>query len=99
LSPVREVTMSWLHCNTCFHMPKSGTGSKKQEPEEGQAKFFLSQCGRIHCELCLKPDGKCPRCGCPTLRVNKRNAARRQPVNTLLLMQNSPVTVETKMGV
>jgi hypothetical protein len=83
-------------------MPKSGTeratGSNKQEPEEGQAKFFLSQCGRIHCELCLKPDGKCPRCGCPTLRVNKRNAAHASQL-TLLDMQNSPVTVETKMGV
>jgi hypothetical protein len=42
--------------------------------EDGQVKFFLSQCGQTYCEPCLKPDAKCPRCGCRTVRINKREA-------------------------
>ncbi|XP_064610386.1 probable E3 SUMO-protein ligase RNF212 [Liolophura sinensis] len=54
----------WVHCNLCFHQPGDGR------------KFFLTNCGHIYCELCLKEgtENKCKMCGsaCSTIALSAK---------------------------
>lgn len=46
--------MDWIHCNTCFALPA-----------EGRTALFITNCGHLFCDGCLKKatDKKCCMCG------------------------------------